>query len=290
MRRIEVRVTDVIWPLVGFLTLNVTLLIGWSIVSPLSYVRTEGNDYDTYGRSLDSNGHCAADSNNYLYFLIPMLAVNIVGVATATYQSYLSRNLPSEFSEAFYLALSMGCLMETLALGGPILFVANGSPTSFFLVLVLLICTTCLTILLPVFLPKWTHRHSQSHHVLRSTVQTVQHRNGNAVPPSGDGTSSQSGGRGRMSILRPATGSELCGSSRLSGGAGPRVSFQTVETSRLSGVSHRQVGLTFRDIPPSNRNAVVPTESWGGMDLSNKIGAQRGRTSTVRESSSEPQE
>ena len=109
MRRIEVKAVDVMWPFAILMTLNVGLLVGWTVVSPLSYVRTDGNDYDKYGRSLESHGQCMSQDNRFLYFLVPIVAVDVICVAIATYQSYLARKLPTEFSESSHLALSMLC-------------------------------------------------------------------------------------------------------------------------------------------------------------------------------------
>ncbi|CAB9525260.1 Gamma-aminobutyric acid (GABA) B receptor [Seminavis robusta] len=236
MRRIEVHIVDVMWPFVTLMTLNVSLLVAWTVVAPFTYVRTDGNDYDSYGRSLESYGHCTAESNNFLFFFIPLVVVDFMMVAVATYQSYIARKLPTEFSESSYLALSMGCLTETLALGGPILFAASSSPTTFYVIFSLLLFTTNLTILLPVFVPKYLHRNAQSRTVLRGTMHNLQSRsvarhsaNQNALP------------RGRQSIVRH----------------GANVSSSN---SRVSATFNgfNQVNVSFQDVTPS----------WGGFQLS----------------------
>ncbi|CAB9505757.1 Gamma-aminobutyric acid (GABA) B receptor [Seminavis robusta] len=159
MKRITVEAKDVLWPFVGLVTINVAMLLGWSIASPLRYTRVEAsNNVDEYGRALESYGRCQSQDTTYAYFLIPMLLFDLLAVLGATYQSYVARNLPTTLSESSYLALGMASLLESLLLGGPIYFTVVDNPTASYLVGSALLCIISLTILLPVFLPKYLHR------------------------------------------------------------------------------------------------------------------------------------
>jgi hypothetical protein len=75
------------------------------------------------------------------------------------YQCFQARDLPIEYSEASSLAISMGCLLETLLVGAPLLFVSAENPSSQFIIRTLLVCIACLAILLPVFVQKYVQRN-----------------------------------------------------------------------------------------------------------------------------------
>lgn len=158
MKRIQVQAKDVIWPFVVLMTLNVACLLGWTLLSPLEYVHIQSNSVDSWGRRVEGHGQCQSPDNNYLYFMMPIVLFDFVGMATATYQSYVARNLPTILSESFYLALAMASLLETFLLGGPMLFMSMDNPTAFFLVGTCLVCITSMTILLPIFVPKYQNR------------------------------------------------------------------------------------------------------------------------------------
>ena len=176
MRRIEVKPMDVVWPFAILMTLNVGLLLGWSFTSPLRYIRIEEHSFDTYGRGLESYGRCTSEDKNHYYFLIPIVVFDMIGVAIATYQSYKARHIPTELSESSYLSLSMASLLETLFLGGPLFFMVLNNPTATFLVGSSLICICCMTILLPVFIPKYKHRNDQMRgREAQSVLASVQH-------------------------------------------------------------------------------------------------------------------
>ncbi|CAB9507599.1 Gamma-aminobutyric acid (GABA) B receptor [Seminavis robusta] len=162
MRRIQVQAQDAIWPFCVFMTINVTLLLGMTVVSPLRFERVPiGSHKDAFDRHVESYGTCVAQDRSKLYgFLIPMLLVDLCGLIAATYQSFRARNLPTMYSESSYLAVSMISLVETLAIGGPILFALDGTnPTAFYVASTTVLCITCFTILLPVFLPKFWMRN-----------------------------------------------------------------------------------------------------------------------------------
>lgn len=84
--------------------------------SALHWERVEGENYDKFGRSVESYGRCRSQGN-VSTFLIPLAVLNLLLLVLATYQSYKARSLPMEFSETKFLFLSMISLSETLLLG-----------------------------------------------------------------------------------------------------------------------------------------------------------------------------
>jgi len=204
MRRIQLRNRDVIAPFIGFMTLNVGLLLGLTFVAPLQWTRVVVEDnVDEFGRPVESYGTCGltvSHDNNAYYFLIPIGLINFVGVLFAAYQTYKARNVSTEFSETVYLSISMISLMETALLGGPILLVVKDNPTANFFVLATLVSIACLSILLPMFVPKYLRRNTTSRG-LRPVSVLASSRNATAALTSPSSGRISQLEQGRMAIV-----------------------------------------------------------------------------------------
>lgn len=68
--RIRVSIKDVMGPFFVTFSLNTIVLICWTVMDPLTYVRKFAPGTDLYNRDLASNGYCT--SENALAFLIPL--------------------------------------------------------------------------------------------------------------------------------------------------------------------------------------------------------------------------
>ena len=111
---------------------------------------------------MESYGTCynSESSGALQYTAIALLVlVNVAAIFFALYQSYKARNLPTDFNESFYVTVTTFSLLESLILGGPILLLVYDNPSADFLVRSVLVTITCLTILLPMFIPKYLQRH-----------------------------------------------------------------------------------------------------------------------------------
>jgi hypothetical protein len=158
MRKIEVQKEDTMKSFLVLFLINVAMLLCISFIAPYQYIRIEkDNNHDYFGRALESYGTCNA-GDNIMYFMAPMVVADCIGLVSATFQSYKAGNLSTILSESYYLALAMTSVFETLFLGVPILFVTRSDATAHFLVQSTLFCTGSMTILLSIFLPKYTHR------------------------------------------------------------------------------------------------------------------------------------
>ncbi|CAB9502613.1 acid type B receptor subunit 2 [Seminavis robusta] len=158
MRRIRVDAKDVQMPFAILMTLNVTMLLCVTFAAPFRYHRVEVDSYDRFGRSIESYGTCRPDNNIAFLFVGIMFTANCMVVLVALYQAWKARNLPTEFSESYYLALSLASFTETLCLGGPIMLVVHSHPTSWYLMSTIIVCVGSMTILLPIMLPKYWNR------------------------------------------------------------------------------------------------------------------------------------
>jgi hypothetical protein len=160
-RRVQVKHRDVIYPFLILIGLNLTILIIWSIVAPLQWTRRWTNNFDEYGRSVESYGTCYGgreDVAQYIFMAL-ILLVDITAIAFALYQSYRARNLPTDFNESYYVSIATFSLLESMILGGPLLVLVHKNPSADFLIKSLLVTFVCSTILLFMFIPKYLQRN-----------------------------------------------------------------------------------------------------------------------------------
>lgn len=163
IRRIRVDVCDVLKTFLIILHVNFGFLLGWTF-SPykLTWRRMPVENFDDLGRSVESFGACRPNGGWwFLIFVIPLFVTNTIVLVRCTQASYQGRDLPSEFSESGYLSLAMISLSETILIAVVTLFAVMDDPTSFFLVSSLAMCIGCMSVLVPVFLPKYLQRHTK---------------------------------------------------------------------------------------------------------------------------------
>ena len=134
-------------------------------MAPLEWVREPTSSVDAYDRSRESYGICTSQGSSTVVItcIVLLAAINISALLFANYQAYLSRKIPTEFSESTYIAISMVVMLEAFVLAGPILFMTRENPTSFFLSWTVLVTISCLAIQLPMFVPKFIHRRRIFH-------------------------------------------------------------------------------------------------------------------------------
>ncbi|CAB9518313.1 acid type B receptor subunit 2 [Seminavis robusta] len=176
MKRITVHAQDVLLPFMLLMTLNVGILTAWTVVAPLTYQRVWLEDHiDFYGRRVESYAICQTeqqstgrgddDSSSSVSssgpFLISLAVLNLGAVFVALYQCYVARALPTSFSESKYLTLSIASIFETLCIGAPFLFLVptDTDPSAHFSIQSSLVCIIGTTILLLLFLPKFSERN-----------------------------------------------------------------------------------------------------------------------------------
>ncbi|CAB9507174.1 Gamma-aminobutyric acid (GABA) B receptor [Seminavis robusta] len=208
LRRSRITVFDCMWPLYVSLSINVTLLLCITLISPLQYERVKMSNFDAYGRSLESFGACQPANGGMFYLLSgTLVSLNVLGVALVTWITYKLRHAPVDFSDAYNLALTMMSLLETLSLGGPLLVVVEDDPAAFYMVGSSLIGIGCMTILVLVFVPKFMGR--KRHHRVQSVVNALHPRNvsgkrhgGSPLPSSASSVSGDPVAAGRMPVFR----------------------------------------------------------------------------------------
>ena len=158
--RVIVSEKDVLVPFMMLMTCNTTVLVCWTVLDPLSYVRQEHDGTDYWNRVISTYGACR--SNHVYGYLIPLAALNLSVVAVASFQAYRARNIENEFSESKYIGMAISFLFQGFVTGIPVVVVVRDMPQSFYVVLTLMIFLLSMAILLVIFVPKVYNDHKYS--------------------------------------------------------------------------------------------------------------------------------
>lgn len=170
-RRVQIRAQDVLRPLLVLMTINLSILIAWSIVDPLKYTRfvVEDGGFDIAGRATESYAACASENSTLQKVFTSLYAIpNLVALVLANWECYKARKLPEKVNESDRIAAVMFILLECAVLGIPVLFVVKDNPTASFCIRTIIIAVICIAILVPLFLPLW--RDVKSEQGRRRTV------------------------------------------------------------------------------------------------------------------------
>lgn len=162
-RRVTIHVKDVLLPFAILMTINVALLLLWSFIDPLIWVRTKASDntdYESFGccyaSSLVQDGTSADSGFSYSILwggLIVLL--NFCALAMANYQAWKARNTSTAYSESSYIGYTMVSLLQAILIGLPVLLlVLQSNAIVYYFVWSVLIFIVCTTILLLMFVPK----------------------------------------------------------------------------------------------------------------------------------------
>jgi len=152
-KRLVVKPLDVLPPFGILLTLNVILLLVWTILDPMYFSRTEPL---AKGDGVSSMATCHLGHGKVSEAMCSSLAVvSFLVVVNANTQSYKARNIATEFSESKYVTMIMVGVLQLLILGAPLLFlVSDTNPVVLYFVVSVIIFSLCALLLLGIFAPK----------------------------------------------------------------------------------------------------------------------------------------
>ena len=155
-RRIQVMPRDVVLPFVFLLSMNVIILIVWTVLSPLRWKRAGAANYDVFGRSRESYGRCISE-DQFIGRICgtSILIVDLIAVIVANYQSYMARSVPIAFQESFYIFICNALILESLLLGVPVLLVVRNDPSASYFVEIMLVIVISMNLILTIFIPKY---------------------------------------------------------------------------------------------------------------------------------------
>lgn len=174
---------DTFKTLAVLLVVNVAILLSWTLVAPLTWVRVEGDSKDAFERSTDSWATCSPESGTKaLPFVVTWIVFNLGSLIFAIVLAYRGRDVETDHHENRYIAISMASILQAWAMGIPIMIVVRDSPQARFFVELGIIFVTCSAILLLVYVPKIlsvrTDRKKQMEEERRNTRRHVSSRVG----------------------------------------------------------------------------------------------------------------
>ncbi|CAJ1968712.1 unnamed protein product [Cylindrotheca closterium] len=150
--RIKITEADVLKPFCLLFSLNVIILVCWTIIDPLTYDRKFAPGTDLWNRDIASNGSCS--SEHTLAYVAPLGMVSFCVLVIACWQAVAARDIKSEFAEAKWIGWTMFSLAQGFLTGIPIVVVTKDIPEAFYLTLTFLTFALCTVVLLLIFVPK----------------------------------------------------------------------------------------------------------------------------------------
>ncbi|CAJ1956725.1 unnamed protein product [Cylindrotheca closterium] len=162
-RRVNVGVKNVLGPFAVMFVLNCTVLLTWSIVSPLRFQResVEGEPWNSYGI-------CQSDDKTFGTAMTAVVfIVNAIPLFGASYMAYRVRNVSSEFSESKRVALALFTWVQLVLVVGPMLaLIESDNPAARYFLQIGAIFLVCVSMLCLIFVPivwqkKKAHREAQ---------------------------------------------------------------------------------------------------------------------------------
>ena len=92
------------------LIVDVSILLIWSLIDPLHFVRArKETDFDQWRHPLRSQGGCTADTA-WLY-MTPLAILHALVLLYGNHTAYTSRAAPSEYQVSRYIALSVAAYL-----------------------------------------------------------------------------------------------------------------------------------------------------------------------------------
>ena len=155
-RKLKVTPRDVIAPFIILMSINVIVLMVWTIVEPLKWeIKTKGDVDLLQLKEPETYGICVGESlERTLLFAGIIAAVDISSLVFANIQAYQCRNISVEYSESQWIAIAMVSIMQVLFIGIPLMVLVIDEPEPQFFVRVGIVFVTSMSTLLLIFLPK----------------------------------------------------------------------------------------------------------------------------------------
>ncbi|CAB9501374.1 acid type B receptor subunit 2 [Seminavis robusta] len=113
------------------LIVDVAILVAWTLIDPLAWKRTVIR-VDNFNSPLESHGFCTSDSWMIFASIIGTLHLLLLGVAC--WLTYISRNIPTKFSEGKILSIAMFSNLQVVIVAVPVLLVLGADPQSAFFI------------------------------------------------------------------------------------------------------------------------------------------------------------
>eukprot|EP00934_Nitzschia_sp_Nitz4_P000083 Nitzschia sp. Nitz4//scaffold60_size111251//83901//86573//NITZ4_004158-RA/size111251-augustus-gene-0.123-mRNA-1//-1//CDS//3329555597//83//frame0 len=150
--RVRVEPKDVLKPFLVLLSLNMAILLTYSIHSPLKYIEENLEDYDNYGRPLSSYYTC--NSDHAAPYRFALAALDIVAVLITARLAYVTRKVKIRYNESMSIFIAILLSSESFIIGIPGVIAAKGNPSIEYVCTALAVTWGCLGLVVPIFGPK----------------------------------------------------------------------------------------------------------------------------------------
>ena len=140
---------DALKPIAVVLTLNLLLLLCWTLIDPPQWNREDKNDDPT-----NSYGFCKSEGKASIAFKTLLILLNGAALVVACVQAYQARKLDDEYTESRWLALACLSWIQVLIVGVPVILLTQNLPTASYFTFSALVFLVCVSILLLLFVPK----------------------------------------------------------------------------------------------------------------------------------------
>ncbi|VEU34705.1 unnamed protein product [Pseudo-nitzschia multistriata] len=157
-KRVQVRVRDVVWPMVAFWFVNVVILSLLTAFDPVHYDVVAVN-FDAFGRPSTSNAYCDFNVYNHSKYFAPIILLNSAVLWFALYQSWLARDLSTEFQESEHIYKAVMVMLVVTFVGMPGVFIARRNLNANLFLGSAVIFVMCISVSLMLFYPKIRYIH-----------------------------------------------------------------------------------------------------------------------------------
>jgi hypothetical protein len=186
-RRVTIGYRDVIRPFLIMFVLNFTALLLSTIFFPLQWKTTTHESEDESATSSPSSsssssssryGTCAfndgiEDTIGTVVFGLLTLG-NILALVLALVEAYRGRNIIVEYNESRYILMASVCILQTLLVGIPVLYLLDDQEQSLtYFIHSTITFTVCVSILLFLFVPKIVAQHHNNSPSRRGSPTSV---------------------------------------------------------------------------------------------------------------------
>jgi len=168
-RRVKILPKDVAFIVVIIVGLQLVLLTTWQLVSPWKWER-KIRFINTNESTKESQGRC--DSEHGQTFFITMIISHVLFLLYALYLCWISKNVPSDLSEAKFIAISVFSMFEILLVGLLVLFFAEYNPRTNYLIQVMLVFSQTFLLTAFLYVPKILKRKENTGYPTANATQS----------------------------------------------------------------------------------------------------------------------
>ena len=154
MMRVTITPMQVLLPFAVLLTLNLSILITWTVVAPLTYEKVAVGGQDAYNREYSFTLACQADPGRPSFVFYACLGIlDVIAVMICWWECYKGRNTKVAYHENKHIIAALVICSQAFLLGVP-LVVISVDPSVRYICLTVAVMFCSAGILFPIMAPK----------------------------------------------------------------------------------------------------------------------------------------